>query len=52
MLPIYILAFVIPYSLIVTFLAIKYYLDYRSAPNPLELLPDPGEPKSKNDSKG
>jgi DNA-directed RNA polymerase subunit RPC12/RpoP len=51
MIPIYILAFVIPYALVMTFLAIKYYLDYRSAPNPLEMLPDPGEPKSKSDSK-
>jgi hypothetical protein len=51
MIPIYILAFVIPYALVMTFLAIKYYVDYRGAPNPLEMLPDPGEPKSKNESK-
>lgn len=50
MVPIYILAFVIPYALIMTILAIKFYFDYKTAPNPLELLPDSGDPKSKQSS--
>lgn len=47
MIPIYILAFVIPYALIMSILAAKFWWESRNAPNPLELLPDPGEPKSK-----
>jgi hypothetical protein len=49
MIPIYILAFLAPYALIMTILAIYYYFGARSARDnsPLEMLPDVGDPKAK-----
>lgn len=46
MLPFYIIIFLTPYAIFMTAIAVYYYYQWRNAPNPLEMLPDQGEPKA------
>jgi hypothetical protein len=46
MFPFYVIIFLAPYCLFITAIAVYYYIQWRTTPSPLEMLPDTGDPKA------